>query len=239
MPAEGVKQMRHADILSFEEIAAIVATGTRFGISKVRITGGEPLVRKGVTKLVEQLSAIPGIADLSMTTNGTLLGQFAQDLVKAGLKRVNISLDTTDADVFKELTRGGELQDVLNGIQAAKDAGLWPIKVNCVIKNSRTEPNAMLVKAFCENQGLQIRYIHQMNLNHGTFSTVEGGEGGNCSICNRLRLTADGFLKPCLFNNQSYDVRKLGAEQAFTMAIQHKPAKGSSNQTNYFSNIGG
>ncbi len=239
MPAEGVALMNHCDILSFEEITAIVQTGAKFGINKVRITGGEPLVRKNIATLVSQLANIKEITDLSMTTNGVLLGKFAQDLVLAGLTRINISLDTTDPHYYNKITRGGNIQDVFDGIAAAKEAGLSPIKINCVIKDSKAEPNALLVKNFCEANGLSIRYIHQMNLNHGTFSTVEGGDGGNCSICNRLRLTANGLLKPCLFNDQAYDVRKLGAEQAFTMAIKLKPAHGSTNQTNNFSNIGG
>lgn len=239
MPAEGVALMNHSDILSFEEITDIVKTGVRFGINKVRITGGEPLVRKNITTLVSQLAAIEEITDLSMTTNGVLLSKFAKELVLAGLKRINISLDTTDATYYDVLTRGGNIQDVFDGIASAKEAGLNPIKINCVIKQSKTEPNALLVKNFCEANGLSIRYIHQMSLNHGTFSTVEGGDGGNCSICNRLRLTANGLLKPCLFNDQAYDVRKLGAEQAFNMAIKHKPATGTTNHTNNFSNIGG
>lgn len=239
MPADGVALMNHHDILSFEEITDIVQTGVRFGIDKVRITGGEPLVRKNITTLVSQLANIKEIVDLSMTTNGVLLSKFALDLAKAGLMRVNISLDTTDPDYYAELTRGGNIKDVFNGIVAAKDAGLSPIKINCVIKESKSEPNALLVKDFCESNRLAIRYIHQMSLNHGIYSTVEGGDGGNCSICNRLRLTANGLLKPCLFDDQAYDVRKFGAEQAFAMAIKRKPAHGTTNQINNFSNIGG
>ncbi len=239
MPENGVKLLPHNSILSFEEIAEVVKTGVKYGIRKVRLTGGEPLVRRNIVNLVEQLAAISGIEDLSMTTNGLLLNELAADLAKAGLKRINISLDTTDAHQFKTITRTGDLSTVFKGIEAAKAAGLTPIKINCVIHENRNEANALLVKAFCESNGYHIRYIHQMSLSDGTFKTVEGGEGGNCKICNRLRLTANGKLKPCLFNDTEYDVRELGPERAFQLAVSNKPECGSANHTNHFSNIGG
>jgi len=239
MPEEGVKMLRHEDILTFDEIVEIVRYGVSQGIDKVRITGGEPLVRKGIVNLIELLAKIEGINDLSMTTNGVLLSQFAARLKDAGLQRVNISLDTMDADRFKTITRIGTLTDVLQGIDAAEKAGLNPIKLNCVIKQSSTEPDAQQVAKFAKERGFQVRFIHEMDLKTGEFSVVEGGEGGNCSSCNRLRLTANGLFKPCLFSDLAYDVRKTGIEKAYELSLNNKPNSGHSNHTGNFYNVGG
>jgi len=153
--------------------------------------------------------------------------------------RVNISLDTMDPDRFQTITRVGKLKDVLDGIEAAKEAGLTPIKINCVIKKSKEEPDAVSVRKFCEENDLQIRYIHEMDLESGEFSVVEGGEGGNCVNCNRLRLTANGDLKPCLFSDLAYNIREMGTEKALNESLKNKPKSGTSNQTNRFNNIGG
>ena len=202
MPAEGIKLLRHEDILSFDEITQVVTAAVSIGIKKFRLTGGEPLVRKGITELVRMIAEVPGIEDLSMTTNGTLLEEYAGDLKKAGLQRVNISLDTVDPVRFTRLTRGGEVSEVFKGIDAALNAGLLPVKINCVILNSSTGEDEMAVKKYSDEKGLQVRFIRQMNLEEGTFSIVEGGDGGNCKICNRLRLTSNGYVKPCLFNSR-------------------------------------
>jgi cyclic pyranopterin phosphate synthase len=239
MPCEGVQLLRHEDILSLEEIAAVVAAGVKMGIEHVRLTGGEPLVRKGIVDLVQMISQIDGINDLSLTTNGQLLEKFAQPLADAGLKRVNVSLDTMNPEIYRIMSRGGEIEPVLKGINAARNAGLLPIKINCVITDSVVEKNAAEVAAYCKQEGLQIRYIHQMNLEKGEFSVVEGGDGGNCASCNRLRLTANGMIKPCLFNDQEFSVREFGAEEAISMALGNKPACGTNNMTGKFYNIGG
>jgi GTP 3',8-cyclase len=239
MPCEGVKMLSHNDILSLEEITRVIKTGVKMGIQHVRLTGGEPLVRKGIVDLVKMISGIDGINDLSLTTNGQLLDKFADELADAGLKRVNVSLDTMDPEEYRMLTRGGEIEPVLKGIEAAKSAGLIPIKINCVISDSIWEKNASGVAAYCGEQGFQIRYIHQMNLEKGEFAVVEGGDGGNCASCNRLRLTANGMIKPCLFNDQEFSVREFGAEGAIQMALDNKPACGTKNMTGKFYNIGG
>jgi cyclic pyranopterin phosphate synthase len=239
MPEEGIVMLPHSEILSFEEITEIVRQAARLGITKVRITGGEPLVRKGIPNLIKMINAIPGIEDLSLTTNGLLLQEYALQLKEAGLKRINISLDTLDQDKFRELSRGGDLQKVLDGIAAAKLVGLNPIKLNCVIKQSNTEDDARAVAAFGEENGYQVRYIHTMSLENGHFSVVEGGEGGHCASCNRLRLTANGKLKPCLFDDIEFDIRALGIEQALALAVGNKPRKGSVNTKGHFYNIGG
>jgi len=239
MPCEGVQLLSHDDILSLEEITAVVEGGVKMGIEHVRLTGGEPLVRKGIVDLVKMISRIDGINDLSLTTNGQLLEKFARPLAGAGLIRVNVSLDAMDPDAYRMMTRGGEIEPVLKGIDAALEAGLLPIKINCVISGSAKEKNAADVASFCREQGLQIRYIHQMNLEKGEFSVVEGGDGGNCNNCNRLRLTANGMIKPCLFNEREYSIREFGAEAALQMALENKPACGTHNMTGKFYNIGG
>jgi len=239
MPEEGVKMLSHKQILSFDEIVQVVKKAVEMGIEKVRLTGGEPLVRKGIISLVSMISSIEGIKDLSMTTNGILLTQFAKPLAEAGLQRVNISLDTTSPENFRKITRLGEIEKVFEGIRAAKDAGLSPIKINCVIQNNTDEPSAQSVNEFCKENNLEIRYIRQMNLGKGEFWQVKGGDGGNCSTCNRLRLTSDGKIKPCLFNNSEFDIRQLGIENALKSAIYKKPKSGTENHLNGFNNIGG
>lgn len=238
MPEEGIQQLEHADILSFEEIAEFTKLAVANGITKVRLTGGEPLVRKDIVELVAMLSAIDGLEDLSMTTNGILLPKFALDLKKAGLNRINISLDTVNPDKFCQITRNGNLSEVLLGIEAAHQVGLNPIKINCVLLGQPDEETRQL-KEFCESRDLDLRFIHQMNLKTGEFSTVEGGEGGNCSKCNRVRLLANGDIKPCLFSDLSYNIRKLGHQEALNMALGNKPRSGTYNKSGEFYNIGG
>jgi len=185
------------------------------------------------------ISELEGIDDFGLTTNGILLEQFAHDLVKAGLHRVNISLDTIDPEKFRQITRGGDIELVFRGIEAARKTGLSPIKINCVVKNSSTEPDAMGVKKFCDENDLEVRFIHEMDLESGCFTVVEGGKGGDCLSCNRLRLTANGFIKPCLFNDLEFSLRELGIRLAIEKAINFKPEKGSRNLLSKFHNIGG
>jgi GTP 3',8-cyclase len=239
MPAEGVLPMRHEEILRYDEIIEVVKVAVDFGINKVRITGGEPLVRKGVVSLVEMIAAIPEINDLSMTTNGMLLDQYANDLKKAGLQRINISLDTLDPVRYHSITRIGDITRVVSGIEAAALAGLDPIKINCVIHSSPDEPDAKLVGEFGKRNGLEVRYIHEMDLDNGYFRGVIGGDGGNCASCNRLRLTSNGMIKPCLFSNAGFSVRALGPAKALALALSNKPECGSFNTTGEFYNLGG
>ena len=239
MPAEGVKLLNHNDILSFEEIAEVVREAVGLGITKVRITGGEPLVRKGIISLVEKIAAIDGISDFGLTTNGILLQEFAADLAGAGLHRINISLDTVDPEKFRSITRGGNIQQVFDGIRAAKTAGLTPVKINCVVRNSSDEPDARAVREFCKEKGLEARFIHEMSLADGRFTIVENGHGGDCVNCNRLRLTANGMIRPCLFSSIQFSTRELGIRAALEKAVGLKPEKGSVNVNGGFHNIGG
>jgi cyclic pyranopterin phosphate synthase len=238
MTEEGIRLHAHSDVLSFEEIAGFTRFAVQNGITKVRLTGGEPLVRKGIVDLVSMLSGIEGLEDLSMTTNGILLSEYAAALKKAGLNRINISLDTVNPDNYCMITRNGELTKVLEGIEAARHAGLEPIKINCVLLGQSEEETRQL-KEFCSARGLKLRFIHQMNLKTGEFSTVEGGEGGNCSQCNRVRLLANGDIKPCLFSDLAYNIRKLGHQHALDFALGNKPRSGTYNQSGEFYNIGG
>jgi GTP 3',8-cyclase len=239
MPADGVTLLKHEDILRYDEIIEVVKVAVDFGITKIRITGGEPLVRKGVVSLVGMIAEIPEILDLSMTTNGILLDQYAGDLKKAGLQRLNISLDTMDPIHYKNITRLGDIDRVKSGINAALNAGLNPIKINCVIHQSADEPDARSVGEYGKNNGLEVRYIHKMDLDKGYFRGVIGGDGGNCSTCNRLRLTSNGLVKPCLFSNAGYSVREFGPGTAIGLALQNKPQCGTYNTTGEFYNLGG
>lgn len=239
MPAEGVPLKKHEDILSFNEIAEIVKVGTQLGLKKIRLTGGEPLVRKELPKLVKMIAEIDGIEDIGLTTNGVFLSQLAVQLKEAGLNRVNISLDTLNSEKFRKITRTGNINDVLKGIDAAIEAELLPVKINFVRIPGENEEDEKEVRKFCEEKNLKLRFIRQMNLKTGEFSVVEGGIGGNCEICNRLRLTADGFIVPCLHSGLRYNVRKLGIEEAFRRAVNLKPEKGIGTESHEFSNIGG
>jgi cyclic pyranopterin phosphate synthase len=238
MPEEGVQNMTHEDILSFEEIVDVVKASKREGITRIRLTGGEPLVRKGIVTLVRMINEVDGIEEVAMTTNGIMLEKFAEDLASAGLKRVNISLDTIDSEKYKEITRGGDINKVLRGIKSAVDAGLNPVKLNCVV-DKPDDIDAMQVEEFAKENNLKVQFINQMNLEGGYFSKVKGGEGGNCSLCNRIRLMANGNIKPCLFNESGFNVRTYGIEEAINLAVENKPKTGTKNRTGNFYNIGG
>lgn len=239
MPKDGVEFIPHKDIISFENILKVVKYGVAKGINKVRLTGGEPLVRKGIVELVKSISEIEGILDLAMTTNGILLKKYAKQLFDAGLNRVNISLDTMDAVEFKNITRGGNINDVFSGIKAAREAGLFPIKINCVVKKNKTEKRAIEVSKFCKKENLSIRYIEMMDLKGGNFSIVDGGSGGDCVNCNRLRLNSLGDLRPCLFSDLSYNIKGDNIAKAYKLAMKNKPKNGTSSTSIEFYNIGG
>ena len=238
MPEGGVPLIRHEDVLRFEEISTVAKTAVELGVDKVRLTGGEPLVRRGIVTLVKMLAGIDGISDLAMTTNGTLLAQFARPLAEAGLHRVNVSIDAIDPARYAAITRGGDVNSVLNGIDAARSAGLNPVKLNCVIQDSADEPDARAVAAYAADAGLPLRFIRRMNLGTGKFSVVVGGTGGDCPQCNRLRLSCDGMVRPCLFSDLRFSVRQLGAREAICRAVSHKPKCGTRSDA-AFHTIGG
>ena len=165
MPAEGVSLMSHNDILSYEEIYTIVKTAAELGVNKVRLTGGEPLVRDGLPELLRMLRGIDIIDDISLTTNGTMLAQYAAELKQAGLQRVNISLDTLKANRFESITRCGNLEDTLSGIEAARSAGLNPVKINVVVMSGINDDELPDFAAKTINEGWHVRFIELMPLN--------------------------------------------------------------------------
>ena len=239
MPEDGIQLLQHSEILSFEEIFKVVRMAVEKGITKVRLTGGEPLVRRGIVNLVGLIAKIDGIKDLTMTTNGVLLPDYAKDLVSAGLQRVNISLDTVHPDSYRRQTRGGDIQRVFEGVKAALDAGLKPIKLNCVDGSHSTIADVKGVQKYGRQNGLEVRVIQQMTFATGCFSIVQGGSGGDCKKCNRIRLSSDGKLRPCLFSDAFYDTRKLGAAEAIRQAVAYKPENGKPCGHTAMQSIGG
>lgn len=227
------------EILTKDEIQDVVRTVVPYGIHKIRLTGGEPLFRKDIVEIVKAISDLPGITDIGLTTNGMLLSKYAQDLYNAGLNRVNISLDTLDSDKFTRVTSGGSLKIVLDAIQKAISVGFNPIKINCIRTDDFSLDEQHKMEEFCRQNGLELRFIRQMDLQKGRFWPVEGGEGGNCAICNRLRLTAGGEFKPCLFSDESFSIKQYGVMNAFLLAIGHKPKHGTVNLKSSFFEIGG
>ena len=239
MPADGVTLLAHDDILSYEEIVAVVREAVGMGVRHVRLTGGEPLTRRGIVGLVGMIARIDGVGDLSMTTNATQLAAFAPALASAGLQRVNVSLDTLNPECFAELTRGGHLGDVLAGIDAAEAAGLAPMKLNCVVGEFTGDGDIEAVQAFGQRRGFEVRLIRHMRFDTGEFTVVEGGSGGDCPRCNRLRLSSDGHVRPCLFSDVAFSVRELGAAEALQRAAEAKPAGGGPCEHNWMHGIGG
>jgi len=239
MPASGVPLLTHADILSYEEITDFVRAAVDQGIAKVRLTGGEPLVRRGLVRLVESLAGIAGLRELCMTTNGILLADLAAPLRAAGLQRVNVSLDTLDPERYRELTRGGDVASVRRGLQAAREAGLEPIKINCVVERSRDEADAQGVAAFARQEGFAVRFIRRMDIASGSFHAVDGGRGGDCRICDRLRLSARGGLKPCLFSDVELPIRGRDPGEVIAEAVALKPARGTRCTRDRMHAIGG
>jgi len=257
MPQEGVSQFGHAEVLRYEEIQRIAVIAARRGISKIRITGGEPLVRKNAAQLVEQLARIEGIQDLSMTTNGILLAESAAGLRQAGLQRVNISMDSLDPEKYRQITRGGDLARVWAGISAARKVGLNPIKINIVAIAGFNDDEILDFARLSIPEDLQVRFIEFMPIGEssqwhpdqsipaaevrrriaalGSLSPLENGMNSAdgparlfklpgakgtiglispvsdhfCASCNRMRLTADGKLKTCLFSDEEVDLKSL------------------------------
>ncbi len=164
MPPEGVKLLSHEDILTYEEIETIVRAAAELGITKIRLTGGEPLTRLNLSSLVSRIFSIPGIDDISMTTNGTLLSRYAAELKKAGLRRVNISLDTLKPERFEGICRFARYSDVMSGIEAAREAGLAPIKINVVVMRGINDDELLDFARQTIGEGWHVRFIELMNM---------------------------------------------------------------------------
>jgi GTP 3',8-cyclase len=288
MPAEGLEWLARAEVLSFEEIARLVAVLARLGVDEVRLTGGEPLVRRDLPVLVRMLADTPGVRDLSLTTNGVLLDRLAQPLVDAGLRRINVSLDSLDHVRFAELTRRDALDKVLRGLEEAeRHPELRPIKVNCVAIKGFTEEDVPRLAALARRKPYVVRFIEFMPLDadegwrddqvltgaeiralieaeHGPlvelpakasstakrFGFADGnGEVGFvnpvsepfCSTCDRIRLTADGQLRTCLFSRREWDLKtplRAGASDdeltaLLRNAVAHKELKHRINEPGF------
>lgn len=241
MPPEGMALKHHEDILSYEQIESIAREAVRLGITKIRLTGGEPLLRRNIERLVNLLAGIKGVTELAMTTNGTLLSNQADTLKKNGLNRVNISIDSLDPEKYQKITRGGDLTAVLNGVNAAIAAELTPIKINMVIFTDTTENEINQMSDFCRQKGLQLQKIMQFSLydRHDLSTRFHAERPPQCAACNRLRLTSDGFIKPCLFSEDEVKVDFKDIHGSILRAIELKPKSGSSCRTRAMSQIGG
>jgi GTP 3',8-cyclase len=239
MPQNGVHLKNHTEILSLEEIITVAKEAVNLGVTKIRLTGGEPLLRRNIVYLVEQLARLPGLKDLAMTTNGTLLAQHAQSLANAGLNRVNISIDTLDCNKFANITGHNLLDDVLAGIDAAIAAQLLPIKLNCVVTELTTEDDLIALQNFADDKNLELRLIPQMDFKNGKFTVIESHGGGDCQNCNRIRLLSNGKILPCLFSDLTFDIKQMGIREALLAAIANKPKCGTACRQQWMVNLGG
>lgn len=243
MPEEGVAIKKRSAILSYEEIYDFVKVATGLGISKIRITGGEPLVRQDVCRLIKMLSGIPGIKDLALTTNGILMSKYAAKLKSAGLRRVNISLDSLQPDRYQAITHGGNIQSVLKGIESAKKAGLTPVKINCVLMKGINEDEVNDFVRFGKEHQVEIQFIQRMRIDQKKPTIPAGAvlikRPPDCRICNRLRLTADGFIKPCLLSDDEINIRQCDYATALKNAVAGKPRAGTKCLHRSMAAIGG
>jgi cyclic pyranopterin phosphate synthase len=256
MPNENVQFVPRQELLSFEEIARFASVVSQMGVRRLRLTGGEPLVRSDLPRLVKQLSAIPTIDDLALTTNGMLLADVAAELRAAGLRRISISLDTLREEVFQKFSRRPGLDHVLAGIAAAQDAGFDKIRLNAIALRGLTETEILPLARFARERGLEVRFIEYMPLDSeqhwqstdvldgdairsilehefgpllpvgrvhpsqpaGDFEYADGGgriglirpvSQPFCGDCDRLRLTAEGQIRNCLFSTSEWDARTI------------------------------
>jgi cyclic pyranopterin phosphate synthase len=281
MPLGGAPKLEHKEILSYEEFLRIIQVALNMGISKVRLTGGEPLVRRGVTDFCRRLAKLPGIKSLSLTTNGVLLEELASELYDAGIRRINISLDTLERQKFLRITRRDEFDRVWRGIQEAERVGFDPVKINVVVMRGINDDEILELARLTLNYPYHIRFIEFMKINSddgwvdqhyvsadeilaklSTVATLEQVTYQNtngparhfvwpdaagmigiispishhfCPTCNRIRLTADGKLRSCLFSDQEVDIKSnmrqgatdAGLSQILKDSIANKPEKHS------------
>ena len=298
LPPGGVRLISHREILTYEEIYTIAQAAAELGINKIRLTGGEPLVRSGLPELIQMLAQIDGIDDISLTTNGTLLSRYAAELKQAGLRRVNVSLDTLKQDKFEFITRrGNNLGQVLKGIEVARSVGLNPVKLNTVVMSGINDDELLDFAAKTIAEEWHVRFIELMPFagegstaprfvsasemrqrlellgelepclpaigngpaKYFRFPQAKGSIGfitpiseHFCFHCNRLRLTADGKLRPCLLADDEIDLKQplrsgiswAGLKQLIEEAVANKPlrhrlAEGHVPEQRPFSQVGG
>lgn len=278
MPEDGVHLMSHNDILTYEEIYTVVRAAAELGISKVRLTGGEPLVRLGLTDLIRMLSRIGSLEDITLTTNGVLLSRYAAELKAAGLRRVNVSLDTLKPERFLQITRRDSFADVMAGISTACSVGLEPVKINVVVMAGINDDELLDFGRKTTADGWNVRFIEMMPFSgnditgprvisaremlerlgslgklepchtsagngpakyhrfagaKGTIGFITPVSEHFCFQCNRLRLTADGKLRPCLLSDDEIDLRQPlregisgeGLKELIKKAVAEKPLR--------------
>ena len=285
MPAEGVAKKQHSEICSVEELVEMAAAAAGCGVTKVRLTGGEPLVRREIVDICRGVAALPGVREVDMTTNGILLPELARPLREAGLHRLNVSLDTLRPDRYAHMTRLGRLEDTLAGLQAAVDAGFTGTKLNVVLMAGFNDDEIEDFVALTAEYPLEVRFIELMPMGQADAGVYLPGDtvlercrslvpaepsgvarrwrlpGGKglvgliepmshrfCGSCDRIRITADGRLKPCLHSSQEIILRGLHGEelrQAIRDGIAAKPErhhmaeKGRSQTARNMNEIGG
>jgi len=241
MPAEGVPLKTHDDMMSYEQIIDVSKAAIALGIKKIRFTGGEPLVRKGILYLIHEVKHLPGLEELVLTTNGVLLETMAVALKETGLDRLNISLDTLDPEKYKTLTCIGDISRVLRGIDAAVAAGFKNTKLNMVVMPGRNDGDVEEMKRFCTAKGLNLQRINHYSLTDydSIDRNYEAERPLSCKTCNRIRLTADGKLKPCLFSDIEISLDFNNLQESLRRAIQGKPQFGTKNATTQNWQIGG
>ena len=225
MPADGIPKRKHKDFLTFEQIQMVVKEAAKLGFEKIRLTGGEPLVKKNIEKLVEMIAQVDGIKIIGMTTNGLLLPEKAPLLKKAGLSSLNISCDTLNPERYAKITRIGKLEWVLKGIDAALKEN-FPIKINMVVTNETTENEIDDMQKFCDDRGMKLQLINHYDLTAEKLNDYTFDRPPNCAFCNRIRLLADGTLKPCLHSNIEVKVDFKNIRESLIKAIKLKPESG-------------
>ncbi|MBI5327057.1 MAG: GTP 3',8-cyclase MoaA [Deltaproteobacteria bacterium] len=280
MPSDGIPLTDSNNILRYEEFLRIATIAVRHGITKIRITGGEPLVRKGIVEFIEELSKLHDVEDISLTTNGVLLKKFAHPLKKAGLTRVNVSVDSLRRDRFHKITRGDFMNDVMEGLEQAEKAGLNPVKVNCVVIKGFNDDEILDFALLTKQKPYHIRFIEYMpfeveavwdkdkcistsqimeKINSfqkllplgnpekrtgparrykftdsiGEIGFISPVSDHFCRSCNRLRLTADGKLRTCLFSDEEIDIKTVlrngctdkELEELLFRAVKKKPER--------------
>ncbi len=266
MPEEGIDKKKHEDILRDEEILAAVQAATKLGLKKIRITGGEPLVRKGIFDLVRAIADTEGVEEVVMTTNGILLQGNVNRLKEAGIERVNLSMDTLNPETYQRITKTGSFPNYHAILQELIEHDLLPVKINCVLLKGINDREISDFLDLADRYDLHVRFIELMPIGHlpydykkhfiskqdvlkrhpelefdkkyrvAEYYTVKNQRGNIgfinamshhfCNQCNRLRLTADGKLKPCLHTNEEIDIRHQTADElyrTFQKAIRHKP----------------
>ncbi len=283
MPAEGIECKPREEILSYEDIIKVARISAEEGITSFRLTGGEPLTRKGIDSLISALADLPGCEEVTMTTNGYLLEKKAEKLAEAGLSRVNVSLDTLSREKFAKITRVDGFDEVMQGISAAEEAGLKPVKINVVVMDGINDEEIIDFVCFARDENLHVRFIEYMpfyeigckdcdsdesrtvSLNRvkqqinkkftlipqndtagrgpaevfsfqgssGLIGFISPVSGSICAGCNRFRLTADGYLRPCLAREEEINIFRDGKlfdeeeiRAALYVAAREKPERG-------------